>query len=103
MYDETSKTPAWVRSGELNTDLGQIEYIFSDKNGTLTENKLKFRMCSIKGRVFGHPKDTVEPCELYENYKDFVFHDPHLLEEAKSNMEVNNFIEILALCHTVIT
>jgi P-type E1-E2 ATPase len=32
-----------------------VQYIFSDKTGTLTENKMIFRRCSIAGVDYNHP------------------------------------------------
>ena len=37
MYYATNDTPARSRTTTLNEELGQIEYIFSDKTGTLTQ------------------------------------------------------------------
>ncbi|KAI9910434.1 hypothetical protein PsorP6_010902 [Peronosclerospora sorghi] len=53
MYHQDSDTPCQVRTMSLNEELGQIDYIFSDKTGTLTCNIMEFRKCSINGVSYG--------------------------------------------------
>lgn len=52
MFYKKTGQPTLARSYNLSDDLGQIEYIFSDKTGTLTENSMVFRECSIGGVVY---------------------------------------------------
>ncbi|KAF5331003.1 hypothetical protein D9619_005242 [Psilocybe cf. subviscida] len=52
MYYEKTKQATMARSWNLSDDLGQIEYIFSDKTGTLTQNSMIFRMCSVGGKAY---------------------------------------------------
>ncbi|KAI9006896.1 hypothetical protein DFJ74DRAFT_689733 [Hyaloraphidium curvatum] len=44
---------ATPRTWNLSDDLGQIEFVFSDKTGTLTQNLMEFRKCSVNGIVYG--------------------------------------------------
>ncbi|KDR73672.1 hypothetical protein GALMADRAFT_251453 [Galerina marginata CBS 339.88] len=50
-----------ARSWNLSDDLGQIEYIFSDKTGTLTQNSMVFRQCSIGGKMYNGDEDMTDP------------------------------------------
>ena len=52
MYYSETDTPAVVRTSSLVEELGQVEYIFSDKTGTLTCNRMDLKQCLIAGRVY---------------------------------------------------
>jgi phospholipid-transporting ATPase len=53
MKDPVSGEYARCRNSNLNEDLGKIEYVFSDKTGTLTSNEMQLREVSIKGVPYG--------------------------------------------------
>ncbi|KAG7239951.1 hypothetical protein INR49_028146 [Caranx melampygus] len=52
LYHEESDQKAQVNTSDLNEELGQVEYVFTDKTGTLTENEMQFRECSINGTKY---------------------------------------------------
>lgn len=41
-------------STAISEDLGQIEFILTDKTGTLTENVMVFKRCCINGVYYGN-------------------------------------------------
>jgi len=53
MYYDKIDYPCTPKSWNISDDLGQIEYIFSDKTGTLTQNVMEFKKCTINGIPYG--------------------------------------------------
>lgn len=68
LYNEQLDSRIQCRAFNITEDLGQIQYLFSDKTGTLTENKMVFCRCSIFGVEYPHVDNgqstkDVESCE----------------------------------------
>ncbi|KAL8972313.1 MAG: hypothetical protein Q9183_000619 [Haloplaca sp. 2 TL-2023] len=53
MYYDRIDYPCTPKSWNISDDLGQIEYVFSDKTGTLTQNVMEFKKCTINGVPYG--------------------------------------------------
>lgn len=58
LYDEETDSPIQCRALNITEDLGQIQHIFSDKTGTLTENRMVFRRCTVMGREYPHQENA---------------------------------------------
>ncbi|KAL7992917.1 hypothetical protein Chor_017173 [Crotalus horridus] len=107
MYYAEKDTPAKARSTSLNDQLGQIEYIFSDKTGTLTQNIMTFKKCCISGTIYGSSnKSECSSMDLSWNKyidKKLVFHDQLLLDTIRRDQDpiLREYMRLLALCHTV--
>ncbi|KAG0201354.1 hypothetical protein BGX28_005804 [Mortierella sp. GBA30] len=54
MYDVDLDEFCTPKTWNLTDDLGQIEYVFSDKTGTLTRNIMEFKKCTINGKIYGN-------------------------------------------------
>ncbi|KAF8070424.1 calcium transporting ATPase [Lyophyllum atratum] len=121
MYYARTDTPALCRTSSLVEELGQIEYVFSDKTGTLTCNEMEFRCCSIAGVAYADvvdetKRDTEEGGDGWRTFaemKAFLEHDPNPFvqvasgsgsdaSEDREREVLREFLTLLAVCHTVI-
>jgi phospholipid-transporting ATPase len=133
-YDEKY---AIARTSDLNEELGQVEYIFSDKTGTLTRNIMEFRKCFVQGVSYGFGTTEIgravaelkkrtasarivkgatteeddgavhDPRDAQVAFDPLIhFDDPRLVDALDKNTAaaagLDEFLTVLAVCHTVI-
>ncbi|XP_069905278.1 phospholipid-transporting ATPase IB isoform X1 [Oryctolagus cuniculus] len=109
MHYKVNDVYAMARTSNLNEELGQVKYLFSDKTGTLTCNIMTFKKCTIAGIMYGdsEPRDT--PSEEFSQSSPITdsceFNDPRLLENLKNGHPtesyIKEFLTLLCVCHTV--
>ena len=119
IYDPNSDTPALARTSNLNEELGQVQYVFSDKTGTLTQNLMEYFKMSVGGVSYGERITEIQraiakregktlPDDVKdENYETgFNFKDKRIMNGKwrgeKNSYELLQFFRLLAVCHTVI-
>uniref|UniRef100_A0A8D1NDM2 Phospholipid-transporting ATPase n=1 Tax=Sus scrofa TaxID=9823 RepID=A0A8D1NDM2_PIG len=112
MHYEPTDTAAMARTSNLNEELGQVKYIFSDKTGTLTCNVMQFKKCTIAGVAYGHvpePEDYgCSPDEWQSSQfgDEKTFSDSSLLENLQNNHPtapiICEFLTMMAVCHTAV-
>merc|ERR1740124_1549366 len=110
---------------------GTLEYIFSDKTGTLTQNVMQFKRCSVDGMMFGTPVAKSAPSDIgnkteVEALADQKFHPLNKLLVGRmpmvSSLELGSsqsktktvaghrslsfnaemFLRVMSICHTVV-
>eukprot|EP00347_Sterkiella_histriomuscorum_P010576 403375747 len=101
MYDVDQDIPASVQASNLNEELGQVEYVFSDKTGTMTCNVMQFRKFSAGAYSYGQTQKNEEDKDKHFNFKDENFEKSWLCH-GENYQNIREVLVHMAVCHTVI-
>ena len=94
LYDPATDQAAMVNSSDLNEELGQINLLFTDKTGTLTENVMVLKGASIAGRLYS-------VCDLLvRRRKGRCSATDQSGPNIKTEKKIHQFLMALCLCHS---
>lgn len=80
----------------MNDELSLVKYVFSDKTGTLTQNLMEFKSCTIRGKYY----DTPMTGQLLSTIEELKTSDDE--KEREHATDILEFLYCVGLCHTVV-
>ncbi len=101
IYDKETDRHSTARTSELIEELGQVEFVFSDKTGTLTQNVMEFKKCFISGKFFGDV-DNEKKLDKFTINNDPSAYRLLKLEDNDIQIDIKNFFRVCTLCHSSI-
>lgn len=116
LYDPTTDSPAECHTSGMCADLGQVQYILSDKTGTLTKNLMIVKQFSIADQIFGEQQfdgnTSTYPAVIHSNdvsssplFEKKEMESTWTLPVTSDNKSpvgklAHDFIRVLVLCNT---
>lgn len=113
MFDIQTNKRSECRAMNITEELGQVQHIFSDKTGTLTENKMLFRRCTVNGVDYNHPPSELEeeyssantpapPVRVNPKFMEDLQAVDHLHRHTVHSQRIQEFFLVLTICNTVV-
>lgn len=107
LQPDGTRTGVVVQSSNLNEELGLIQYVFTDKTGTLTCNDMVFKKLLV-GDVEYPSNEPFDPkiCKPPEFVLDSVphvdFNDPYFFNMIAENEDIKEILLLLSTCHSIV-
>ena len=89
-------SPAKANNTAIAEDLGQIDIILTDKTGTLTENVMCFKACSVGGAQYGGGDGP-----FFDASASPFASEKFVSKLREGDDGIANFAKCLSLCHSV--
>lgn len=104
---------AICKTADLIEELGQVEFVFSDKTGTLTRNEMVFKFCAINRKVYGKMQEENTKSTSFMSEKPLLDKDFNINGDTEASFIVKmkgaeasfieNFFRLLCVCHSCVT
>ena len=101
------KGVGWVncrpKTSDLNSELGLVKYVFSDKTGTLTENVMRYMEGAVLvDGVWDRHSEGFCPGSLFKNSNPTFTGLSTNLTPSSPGDAIGRYLATIALCHSVI-